>query len=249
MTATQRSDAIDIRGLSVSYGGAPVVWDITARFPHGHLSAIVGPNGSGKSTLLRAVMGMQPADTGRVQMLGATPRQARSEVAYVPQREEVDWDFPITVREAVEMGRFSRAGWLRRLSSSDRSAAQSAITRLGLDPFASRQVGELSGGQRQRVFLARALCQEPQLLILDEPFSGIDARTQRDVLDLLVQLVRTQGVSVVAVHHDLTTLREQFDWALLMNVRGIACGPVTDALSPENIARAYGSDATVRSAS
>lgn len=245
MTAAGRPDAIDIRGLTVSYGGPPVVWDVTARFPQGLMSAIVGPNGSGKSTLLRAAMGIQPIDTGRVEVLGMPPKRARVSVAYVPQRDEVDWDFPISVREAVEMGRYPGLGWFRRLTPADHAAARDAIERLGLTPYASRQVSELSGGQRQRVFLARALCQEPRLLVLDEPFAGIDARTERDLLRLLSELVRTTGASVVAVHHDLTTLRDSFDWALLMNVRGLACGPVGDVLSPANISRAYGSDAAL----
>jgi manganese/zinc/iron transport system ATP- binding protein len=248
VTASRGPDALNISGLTVSYGGPPVVWDVTARFPQGLMSAIVGPNGSGKSTLLRATMGIQPVDSGRVEVLGMPPARARQQVAYVPQRDEVDWDFPITVREAVEMGRYPARGWFRRLTPADRAAARVAIERLGLAPYASRQVGELSGGQRQRVFLARALCQEPRLLVLDEPFAGIDARTERDLLQLLSELVRTTGASVVAVHHDLATLRAAFDWALLVNVRGIACGPVADALSPANVARAYGSDSVLEPA-
>ena len=242
------TEALDIHALTVSYGGPPVVWDVTARFPVGAMSAIVGPNGSGKSTLLRAAMGIQKADAGRVQVLGVQPRRARDRVAYVPQRDEVDWDFPITVREAVEMGRYARVGWFRRLSNDDRRAAADAIERLGLGPYAARQVGALSGGQRQRVFLARALCQHPEVMILDEPFTGIDARTERDILAVLTDLVRHHGVSVIAVHHDLATLRRAFDWALLMNVRALACGPIDEVLSPGNISRAYGSDTVLGSA-
>ncbi len=235
--------ALDIRALTVSYRDAPVLWDVDAQFPRGTLSAVIGPNGSGKSTLLRAAMGILPIDAGRISVLGRPPREGRALVAYVPQRDEVDWDFPITVREAVEMGRYARVGWLRRLRASDRRAAGDAMERLGLTPFADRQVGALSGGQRQRVFLARALCQQAELLVLDEPFAGIDARTERDILILLAELRDEHGASIIAVHHDLATLRAGFEWGLLLNVRTIACGPIAEVLSPGNLARAYGADA------
>ncbi|MEZ5099123.1 MAG: zinc ABC transporter ATP-binding protein AztA [Thermoleophilia bacterium] len=231
--------ALEARRLSVSYGGRPVLWDVDATFPHGALSAIVGPNGAGKSTLLRAALGLVPSDAGHALVDGRPARASLDRIAYVPQREAVDWDFPITVREVVEMGRYPRRGWFRRLGGDDRRVVGECLARVGMDAFAGRQIGQLSGGQRQRVFVARALAQEAPLLLLDEPFTGIDARTEASLLELFRDLVG-QGRAVVCVHHDLDTVRTAFDWALLLNVRAIACGEARATLSAANVARAYG---------
>ncbi|CAA9488919.1 MAG: Manganese ABC transporter, ATP-binding protein SitB [uncultured Solirubrobacteraceae bacterium] len=235
-------NALEVRRLTVSYGGRPVLWDVEAAFPEHSLSAIVGPNGAGKSTLLRACVGLVPADAGQALVLGQPARAALSEVAYVPQRNAVDWDFPVTVREVVEMGRYPRAGWLRRLGREHRDAVDAALERVGMSAFADRQIGRLSGGQRQRVFIARALAQETQVLLLDEPFAGVDARTEAALLDLMRELTAS-GRSLVLVHHDLGTVRRVFDWALLLNVQALACGRPEEALSDENLARAYGTAA------
>jgi manganese/zinc/iron transport system ATP- binding protein len=232
-------NALEVRRLTVSYSARPVLWDVDARFPEGALSAVVGPNGAGKSTLLRAALGLVPADAGQALILGAPARAALDRVAYVPQREAVDWDFPITVREVVEMGRYRAAGWVRRLGRADRAAVDAALERVGLAAAGRRQIGELSGGQRQRVFLARALAQDAPVLVMDEPFAGVDARTEAALLALLGEL-RAGGRSVVLVHHDLGTVRRAFDWALVLNVRAIACGPVEDVLTAPVLARAYG---------
>ncbi|MCU0313276.1 MAG: metal ABC transporter ATP-binding protein [Solirubrobacteraceae bacterium] len=234
--------ALDIRGLSVAYGGRPALWDVDATFPAGALSAIVGPNGAGKSTLLKAALGLVPVEAGLITIAGVPAGGAHERVAYVPQRDAVDWDFPITVREVVEMGRYPSAGWLRRLRAADHAAVDAALERVGMAPFASRQIDELSGGQRQRVFLGRALAQEAGVLLLDEPFTGIDARTEVALLELLCAL-RDEGRAIVLVHHDLGTVRAWFDWALLLNVRTVACGPVADALDPAALRRAYGTAA------
>ena len=234
--------ALEVHRLTVSYGGRPVLWDVDATFPAGALSAIVGPNGAGKSTLLRASLGLVPVDAGHARVLGEPARSALRRVAYVPQRDAVDWDFPITVREVVEMGRYPRVGWFRRLGADDRAAVDEALERVGMAAFARRQIGRLSGGQRQRVFLARALAEEAPVLLMDEPFAGVDARTEAALLDLLGEL-RAAGHSVVVVHHDLGTVRRAFDWALVLNVRAVACGPVIAALAPDVLARAYGTDA------
>ncbi len=234
--------ALEIRNLTVSYGGRPVLWDVDATFPVGQLSAVVGPNGAGKSTLLRAALGLVPADAGHARVLGEPARQALRRVAYVPQRDEVDWDFPITVREVVEMGRYPRVGWMRRLAASDRVAVDEALERVGMAAYARRQIGRLSGGQRQRVFLARALAEEAPVLLMDEPFAGVDARTEAALLELLGEL-RDAGRSIVVEHHDLGTVRRAFDWALLLNVQAIANGAVEDVLAPETLSRAYGTDA------
>jgi manganese/zinc/iron transport system ATP- binding protein len=231
--------ALEVRRLTVSYSAKPVLWDVDAAFPEGALSAIVGPNGAGKSTLLRAALGLVPADAGQALVLGLPARRALDRVAYVPQREAVDWDFPITVREVVEMGRYRSAGWVRRLRRGDRVAVEAALERVGMTAYARRQIGELSGGQRQRVFLARALAQDAPVLVMDEPFAGVDARTESALLALLAEQ-RDEGRSVVLVHHDLGTVRRAFDWALVLNVRAIAGGPVEDVLVPDVLARAYG---------
>jgi manganese/zinc/iron transport system ATP- binding protein len=237
--AAERIAALETRRLTVSYGTAPALWDVDASFPRGALSAIVGPNGAGKSTLLRAALGLVPADAGQTFVLGHPARAALERVAYVPQRDAVDWDFPISVREVVEMGCYRRVGWIRRLPRAERELAADCVARVGMAPYADRQIADLSGGQRQRVFLARALVQRADVMLLDEPFSGIDIRTEASILGLLSDL-RAAGSSVVVVHHDIETVREKFDWALLLNVRAVACGPVGEALSREQVHRAYG---------
>jgi manganese/zinc/iron transport system ATP- binding protein len=234
-----RPAALELRRLTVSYDSRPVLWDVDATFPVGALSAIVGPNGAGKSTLLRAALGLLPADAGQSLIGGRPARTALDRVAYVPQREAIDWDFPITVREVVEMGRYAAAGWFRRVPRSQREIVDECLERVGMGPFADRQIGDLSGGQRQRVFIARALAQRAPLMLLDEPFAGIDARTEASLLDLLARL-RDGGDSIVVVHHNLATARAAFDWALLLNVRAIACGPASEALAPDRVRAAYG---------
>jgi manganese/zinc/iron transport system ATP- binding protein len=231
--------ALEARGVTVSYTSRPVLWDVDATLPAGALSAVVGPNGSGKSTLLRACLGLVPLDSGHVRILGESGPAARRRVAYVPQREGVDWDFPITVREVVEMGRYRSAGWIRRITRADHAVVDGSLAAVGMTGFARRQIGELSGGQRQRVFVARALAQRCPVMVLDEPFAGIDARTESELLKLFRRL-RDEGTSLIVVHHDIATVRRMFDWALVLNVRTIACGPPAQALSPETLRRAYG---------
>jgi manganese/zinc/iron transport system ATP- binding protein len=233
---------LEVRRLTASYGARPVLWDVDASFPSGALSAIVGPNGAGKSTLLRAALGLVPTDAGQALIEGRPAKAALQRVAYVPQRDAVDWDFPITVREVVEMGRYAQAGWVRRVRRSEAPIVADCLERVGMTAYARRQIGQLSGGQRQRVFIARALAQQAPLLVMDEPFAGVDARTEAALLDLLRDL-RGEGHSVIVVHHDLATVRAAFDWALLLNVRAVAAGPVAEVLTPETLRRAYGAAA------
>lgn len=231
--------ALEIRRLTASYSSTPVLWDVDAVIPAGALAAIVGPNGAGKSTLMKAVVGLLKADAGHVLIEGRPAREALSRVAYVPQRDEVDWDFPITVEEVVEMGRYRSAGWIRRLKKADRVHVKRALERVRMSSFARHQIGELSGGQRQRVFIARALAQDAPVMMLDEPFSGVDARTEAALLDLLAEIC-SAGRTVILVHHDIGTVRSRFDWALLLNVRTVACGPVEEALDATSLRKAYG---------
>jgi manganese/zinc/iron transport system ATP- binding protein len=233
---------LEVRRLTVSYDARPVVWDVDATFPAAALSAIVGPNGAGKSTLLKAALGLIPVDAGQTLIEGRPVRAARDRVAYVPQRDAVDWDFPITVREVVEMGRYPRVGWIKRVGKADRQVVDACLERVGMAGYGARQIGQLSGGQRQRVFIARALAQEAPVMMMDEPFAGVDARTEASILELLREL-RDEGRSIIVVHHDLGTVRAAFDWVLLLNVRAIAAGPVGEVLTPETLRRAYGAGA------
>ncbi len=231
--------ALEVRSLTVSYRSAPVLWEVDASFPTGQLCAIVGPNGAGKSTLLKAALGLVPRDAGRVLIDGVEGRAALDRVAYVPQRESVDWDFPITVGEVVAMGRYRATGWFRRVGRADRAIAAQCLERVGMAAYGKRQIGQLSGGQRQRVFLARALAQQAPVLVMDEPFAGIDARTQADLLELLGG-IRDDGGSVIVVHHDMAQVRAAFDWTLLLNVRALGCGPTAEVLTSDAVRGAYG---------
>ncbi|MEX0620737.1 MAG: metal ABC transporter ATP-binding protein [Solirubrobacterales bacterium] len=239
MSVGTGAPALEIRRLTASYSSRPVLWDVDATIPAGTLAAIVGPNGAGKSTLMKAAVGLLKLDAGHVLIEGRPAGESLDRVAYVPQRDEVDWDFPITVREVVEMGRYRSAGWIRRLKQADQSYVDEALEKVRMTSFARRQIGELSGGQRQRVFIARALAQDAPVMMLDEPFSGVDARTEASLLELLAGISRA-GRTVIVVHHDIGTVRACFDWALLLNIRTIACGPVEQALSAEHLRRAYG---------
>jgi manganese/zinc/iron transport system ATP- binding protein len=228
-----------VRGLTVSYGEKPAVFSIDASFPAGAMSAIIGPNGAGKSTLLKACLGVIPRLSGEVWVYGAPLAQGLGRIAYVPQRASIDWDFPATVQDVVQMGLYREAGLLGRLSGQLAARARDCLDRVGMADFLHRQIGQLSGGQQQRVFLARALAQNADLYLLDEPLAGVDAATERTVIDVLKRL-RTDGKAVVAVHHDLSTVRDYFDHVLLLNVRLVAEGPVETAFTPETLNAAYG---------
>ena len=231
--------AVRVTDLTVAYHERPVLWDVDLDVPAGTLLAIMGPNGAGKTTLVKAILGLVPAAAGRVLIHGKPYARQRSLVGYVPQRGSVDWDFPTTVRDVVLMGRYGALGWVRRPGRTEREQADAALAKVGMEDFAARQISQLSGGQQQRVFLARALVQDARVYFMDEPFQGVDARTERAIIDLLKDL-RAQGRTVIVVHHDLQTVTEYFDWVTLLNVRRIASGPVADAFTPENLRLAYG---------
>ena len=234
-----RESPFAIRGLTVSYDQKPAVFSVDATIEAGKMTAIVGPNGAGKSTLLKAALGIIRPLSGQVTLMGRPVAQEMHRIAYVPQRASVDWDFPVRVIDVIEMGMFRKTGLLGRLSRADRAHAMSCLGRVGMTDFANRQIGQLSGGQQQRVFLARALAQNADLYLLDEPFAGVDAATEKAIITVLKSL-RAEGRTVVAVHHDLTTVPEYFDNVLLLNVRKIAEGPVATAFTEENLQAAYG---------
>lgn len=236
--------AIEVHDLTVAYHAQPVLWDIDLTLPEGRLIAIVGPNGAGKSTLLKAILGLVRPTTGWVQVFDAPYEQRRSWVGYVPQRESVDWDFPTSALDVVTMGLYGRIGWLRRPSHHHRQTALACLDKVGIRDLAHRQISQLSGGQQQRVFLARALAQDARLYLMDEPFAGVDATTERAILALLQDL-RTQGRTVVAVHHDLQTVAEYFDHVVLLNLRLVAAGPIVTTFTQENIQRTYGGRLTL----
>jgi manganese/zinc/iron transport system ATP- binding protein len=228
-----------IRGMTVSYGDKPAIFSVDAMVAPRSMTAIVGPNGAGKSTLLKAALGVVPALSGSTLIYGAPLAKARHSVAYVPQRASVDWDFPTRVLDVVMMGLYRRLGLLGFVRARHRQSALACLARVGMEDFADRQIGQLSGGQQQRVFLARALAQEADLYLLDEPLAGVDAATERAVIDVLKSL-QAEGRTVVAVHHDLATIVDYFDHVLMINLRKVAEGPVATTFTAENLQQTYG---------
>jgi manganese/zinc/iron transport system ATP- binding protein len=231
--------AVEVEDLTLAYEEKPVLWDIDLHVPEGTLMAIVGPNGAGKTTLIKAILGLLKPAAGRVRIYGQPYAAQRQLVAYVPQRGSVDWDFPTSVLDVVMMGRYGNLGWIRRPGHEERQMAMEALQKVGMDHLAHRQISQLSGGQQQRTFLARALVQDAQVYLMDEPFQGVDATTERAIVTLLKEL-RADGKTVVVVHHDLQTVPEYFDWVTLLNVRRIASGPVEEVFTDENLRLTYG---------
>ena len=228
-----------IRGLTVSYGEKPAVFSVDATFEPGAMTAIIGPNGAGKSTLLKAALGIIKPLSGKVSCYGKPLARQRHRIAYVPQRASVDWDFPTRVLDVVLMGLYRQLGLLHRVRETHLATARACLTRVGMEGFADRQIGQLSGGQQQRVFLARALAQGADLYLLDEPFAGVDAATEKAIIAVLKDL-KNQGKTVIAVHHDLATVPEYFDRVFLINTSAIAEGPVAQAFTEHALQEAYG---------
>jgi manganese/zinc/iron transport system ATP- binding protein len=233
------SSILDIHDVTVAYHRKPVLWDIDLTITKPCLAAVVGPNGAGKSTLIKAVLGLTPLASGEVRIFDAPVGKVRKRIGYVPQRESVDWDFPVTVLDVVLMGTYGRLGWFRRPGAKERQSARDCLARVGLADYETRQIGQLSGGQQQRVFLARALAQEADIYFMDEPLAGVDALTERVIFDLLTQL-RKQGKTILVVHHDLRTVPSYFDYVALLNVRLVASGPVETTFTTENLRKTYG---------
>ena len=237
--ATSLEPILDIHDVTVAYHRKPVLWDVDLKLTSPALVGIVGPNGAGKSTLIKAILGLVPLAGGQVRVFGKPLPAVRKRVGYVPQRESVDWDFPVSVLDVVLMGTYGRLGWFRRPSKADRAWALECLEHVGLADLARQQIGQLSGGQQQRAFLARALAQRADLYFMDEPMAGVDAATERVVFSLLREL-REQGKTVLVVHHDLRTVPQYFEQVVLLNVRMVASGPVDATFTPENLQKTYG---------
>jgi len=238
--------AIHIDRLTVAYEAQPVLWDISLGFRKGKMTAIVGPNGAGKSTMIKSMLGLVEPVTGKVAYRDranqdVSYKDLKNRIAYVPQNTSVDWDFPTTVQDVVLMGRYGHLGWFKRPRKKDREIAKQMLLKVGLPTFASRQISQLSGGQRQRVFLARALAQEADVYIMDEPLAGVDMKTERIIMKLLKQLVK-EGKTVLVVHHDLETVETYFDDIVFINQEVIAAGPVDETFSKDTIRQTYHRD-------
>ncbi len=231
--------AIEVTDLTVAYQDKPVLWDIDLDVPPGVLLSIVGPNGAGKTTLIKAILGLVRPAAGNVLIYDKPYDSQRQIVGYVPQRGSVDWDFPTNVLDVVMMGRYGALGWVRWPGKKERELAMQALEKVGMEAYTTRQISQLSGGQQQRVFLARALVQDATVYLMDEPFQGVDATTERAIVTLLQEL-RANGKTVVVVHHDLQTVTDYFDWVMLLNIRRIASGPVDETFTPDNLRETYG---------
>lgn len=234
-------NSLEVRGLTVAYSGEVALWNVSLAVPRGVLMAVVGPNGAGKTTLVKAVQNLVPAVAGRVSVFGGAYEDNRKSVAYVPQRESVDWNFPANVADVVQMGTYASLGWIRRPGGKEKLITADALKKTGMEDCRDRQIGEISGGQRQRVFIARALAQNADLYLMDEPFQGVDKTTEAAIAKLLGEM-KEEGKTMVIVHHDLQTVPDYFDWVTLLNKKVVASGPLEEVFTRENVRRAYGSD-------
>jgi manganese/zinc/iron transport system ATP- binding protein len=241
---TAESVPLEVHDLTVAYQKKPVLWGVDVVVPRGKMVGIIGPNGAGKSTFIKAVLGQVPSSSGWVKVFGEPLEKNRRRVGYVPQRESVDWDFPVSVLDVVLMGRYGKLGLFRRPSKLDHDVARECLDKVKMLPFANRQIANLSGGQQQRVFLARALAQESDLYFMDEPFAGVDAATEAAIITLLQEL-RAKGKTLLVVHHDLSTAKDYFDMLLLLNMRVVAFGPTGEVFTPEILQKTYGGRLTI----
>ncbi len=230
---------LSVHDLTVAYQRKPVIWDVDLDIPEGKLVGVIGPNGAGKSTLLKACLDLIPKTSGWVHVYGKPYRENRHLVGYVPQRESVDWDFPVSALDVVAMGTYRRLGWFRPVGKAERASALEALEKVGIAHLAHRQISQLSGGQQQRVFLARALVQDARLYFMDEPFAAVDAATEQAIVELLKGL-RQSGRTCLVVHHDLSTVTQYFDWLVLLNLRVVAAGPANLVFTDDNLRKTYG---------
>jgi len=236
--------AISVKGLSVSYERKRVLTNIHIEVEKGKVYGVIGPNGAGKSTLFKSILGMIDINTGYIEVLSKNVEEIRKKIAYVPQRDEVDWDFPATVEDIVLMGRYPHKKILERINKEDRRLAAEALADLEIEELVNRQIGQLSGGQQQRVFIARALCQQAEIFFLDEPFVGVDMLTEEKIITILHKLA-DKGKTLLVVHHDLSTVEDYFDKVILLNQRLIASGDTKETFTQINISKAYGGQLTI----
>lgn len=231
--------AINVKNLHVSYFGKEVLSNVSFNFKPGNLIGVLGPNGAGKSTLMKAMLGLIPHDAGKIKIGNAPLKEVQKSIAYVPQRSDIDWDFPIIVKDAVLMGTYPGLGLFKRPKKEDKRWAMECLEKVGMSEYANSQIGELSGGQQQRVFLARALAQKADYFFLDEPFVGIDVSSEDVIINILRDL-RNAGKTIFVVHHDLSKVESYFDELVLINKELYGCGPVETVFQSEYMEKAYG---------
>jgi manganese/zinc/iron transport system ATP- binding protein len=235
---------IEVHDLTVSYNNKPVLWNVDFTLPAGEMIGIIGPNGAGKSTLLKSLMNLIPNNSGYIKLFNDDLDKVRHKISYVPQRESVDWDFPASVMDVALMGRYKPNNIFKRFTSEDKDIAAEALKRVNMLDYAKRQISQLSGGQQQRAFLARALAQQADLYLMDEPFAGVDASTEKTIVELFMSM-KAEGKTILVVHHDLQSAADYFNWILLVNTRLVASGPTKEVFTPEMLRETYGGKLTV----
>lgn len=244
MIVQAENPILEVHDLTVSYNKKPVLWDVDLTLPKGQLIGIIGPNGAGKSTFIKAIMDLVPQSSGFVKLFDQDLSKVRNRISYVPQRESVDWDFPASVMDVVLMGRYGKLGLFRRPRKADKEVAMDCLRKVGMENFAHRQISQLSGGQQQRTFLARALAQQADLYLMDEPFAGVDAATEKAIIQLLKEM-SDQHKTVIVVHHDLQSVTQYFDWTILLNTRLVASAPTEQAFTKKLLEETYGGKLTL----
>lgn len=233
------SPVLEVHDLTVSYDQSPVLWNVDLSIPSGKLIGVLGPNGAGKSTLIKAIMGLVKPTSGYVKIFEKNLEEVRQQISYVPQRESVDWNFPASVLDVVTMGTYGKLGLFRRPGKKEKEIALKSLDQVGMMSFVNRQISELSGGQQQRVFIARALAQEADLYLMDEPFAGVDMATETAIFQLLREMTAA-GKTIVVVHHDIHSAMNYFDWIIMLNLHLVGSGPRDQVMTEELLRKTYG---------
>lgn len=239
MITQVENPVLEIHDLTVSYDQNPVLWNVDLSLPSGKLFGILGPNGAGKSTLIKSIMGLIPPTSGYVRIFDKPLNDVRARISYVPQRESVDWNFPASVLDVVMMGTYGKLGLFRRPGKKEKDLAMQCLEQVGMTGFLERQISELSGGQQQRVFIARALAQQADLYLMDEPFAGVDMATETAIFQLLKEMADS-GKTVLVVHHDIHSAMNFFDWVIMLNLHLVASGPKESVITEDLLRKTYG---------